>query len=725
MRKNNFYLTVAIIITVILLSGISFNILAQNQYYLDFDGSNDYGYRIDNSVLDRMNNASEYTIEAWIYIPTWVDYQRIANRYSHWDFYLRENGQLAFRVLISGTWYLNYSSNNAVSTGSWQHVAVIRKSSSIKFYVNGVDVSSGSYSGKTLPGASTNDHLYIGQYGSNTAGAKGTNLFKGYIDELRCKNEAVNVSDLHCHKYDNEYLPDSHTGALFHFNEGTGTNIKEETQGYNGKIYGTPTWRSWNYVSTKHLPLAYEWLGANTDWATTSNWNSSAAPGSTNNVIIPSTTNDPEISSTTTANCNDLKIIASATLTVSGSITIDGTTTNNGSMVNNGTMTINGTTSFTGSSAQTIPGNATFSDLSINNSAGVSLNDDITVNGTLTITSGNLNLAGKEIDLGSSGSLSETGGLIVDNTGGGSIKATRSLNAPSSENVAGLGAIITSSANLGSTEVKRTCDVQTGNSNDGIKRTYEITPTTNSGLNATLRFSYDDSELNGLTESKLHLYRSTDGGATWTYRGGTVNTTDNYIELPDIDAFSTWTAGDDDNPLPVKLISFNAIAENNTVILKWKTASEINNDYFTVERSSDGKNWSEIGEIKGHGNSNTVNNYSYLTENTMEPVVYFRLKQTDYNGEYEYSKIITIANKSGKEINIYPNPFVSEVVLENVEPGSVIRVKNNLGIILNEIVQENNAETLRINFEDDLPTGVYFIYITGNNQTRIYKIIKR
>jgi hypothetical protein len=109
----------------------------------------------------------------------------------------------------------------------------------------------------------------------------------------------------------------------------------------------------------------------------------------------------------------------------------------------------------------------------------------------------------------------------------------------------------------------------------------------------------------------------------------------------------------------------------------------------------------------------------------MDPVVYFRLKQTDYNGEYEYSKIITVTNKSGKEINIYPNPFVSEVILENVEPGSVIRVKNNLGIILNEIVQENNAETLRINFEDDLPTGVYFIYITGNNKTRIYKIIKR
>ncbi len=356
MKNKYFFNTLGVVFTLglLLLFG---NVQGQNRYYLDFDGSNDYVYRIDNSVLDRMNSASEYTIEAWIYISTWKDYERIANRYSHWDFYLRKNGQLAFRVDVSGTWKRNYSVNSAVSTGSWQHVVVIRESGHIHFYVNGINKDAGTYSGYTLPGPSTNDHLYIGQFGSSTAGGKGTNLFNGYIDEFRCKNVAENVADLSSSIYDNQYSPDSHTGALFHFNEGSGTNTIESTQGYNATLYGTPTWRAWNYVSSDHLPLAHEWTGgAGTDWGTAGNWNG-GTPAGTNDVLVPSgLTNYPSVSgdASTPSVCNNLLVESGASLTipVGKALTVNGDLTNNAAASNltissdvngNGSLIVNGT----------------------------------------------------------------------------------------------------------------------------------------------------------------------------------------------------------------------------------------------------------------------------------------------------------------------------------------------------------------------------------------------
>ena len=106
-----------------------------------------------------------------------------------------------------------------------------------------------------------------------------------------------------------------------------------------------------------------------------------------------------------------------------------------------------------------------------------------------------------------------------------------------------MGAILTTAVNLGSTEIRRGHAVQSGLSGaTSILRYFDITPTTNTGLNATLVFKYDDSELNGKIESALSLFRSTNTGSTWTARGGTVNTTSNTITLGSIDAYSRWSA---------------------------------------------------------------------------------------------------------------------------------------------------------------------------------------
>jgi hypothetical protein len=96
--------------------------------------------------------------------------------------------------------------------------------------------------------------------------------------------------------------------------------------------------------------------------------------------------------------------------------------------------------------------------------------------------------------------------------------------------------------------------------------------------------------------------------------------------------------------LPIELISFEGITKNGYNHLFWKTASESNNDYFTIEKTQDGINFTPIANINGAGNSNMVLNYDYIDYNIINTITYYRLKQTDYDGKYEYSNIIGLDN---------------------------------------------------------------------------------
>jgi hypothetical protein len=245
-------------------------------------------------------------------------------------------------------------------------------------------------------------------------------------------------------------------------------------------------------------------------------------------------------------------IIKNGTTITGGSATI----TLSGNWSNSGTFTAGtSTVLFNGASGnQTITNSSeeTFNNLTVNKAGGdVQLSNNITVNGTLTLTSGDVDLNDKTITLGSSATLSETTGNTVKGITG-IITTTRLINARSSNNIGGMGAELTSSAALGSTIITRGHTAQTGSGNTGIKRYFNITPTNNSNLNATFVFHYDDSELNALTESELILFKSTDIGINWTQMDGTVNTTNNTVTLVGLDGFSRWTLGASSLPLPVE-----------------------------------------------------------------------------------------------------------------------------------------------------------------------------
>ena len=159
-------------------------------------------------------------------------------------------------------------------------------------------------------------------------------------------------------------------------------------------------------------------------------------------------------------------------------------------------------------------------------------------------------------DAGETAQLEETEGGRVT---GGLLMATRSLAAPSGVDVAGLGAIVTSSQALGATTITRGHDVQFGGQHRSIQRYYDIIPATNSGLDATLVFHYNDAELGGLPEEELVLFRSTDEGFIWRSRGfDSRDPVANTVTLSGIDAFSRWTLGATSQPLPVELTAFEA-----------------------------------------------------------------------------------------------------------------------------------------------------------------------
>lgn len=150
-----------------------------------------------------------------------------------------------------------------------------------------------------------------------------------------------------------------------------------------------------------------------------------------------------------------------------------------------------------------------------------------------------LDFGGNMVSISLAGSLNETGSNLASN---GEFLSSRNINAPNNENIAGFGASLTTAANLGVTMVKRTHLAGTFGSSSGIKRNYQFTPTNNSGLNATLVFRYDDSELNGNTEANLRLVKSTDNGASWVLKTATLNTSANTITLTGENSLALYSA---------------------------------------------------------------------------------------------------------------------------------------------------------------------------------------
>ncbi|GJM30367.1 MAG: hypothetical protein DHS20C17_30020 [Cyclobacteriaceae bacterium] len=189
---------------------------------------------------------------------------------------------------------------------------------------------------------------------------------------------------------------------------------------------------------------------------------------------------------------------------------------------------------------------------------------------------------------------------------------------------------------------------------------------------------------------------------------------------------------DCDNPvLPVELLNFRGTATEFGNLLEWETASERNNDFFAIERSADTQNWEKVGSVIGNGNSDLLISYQFLDASPIPGRLFYRLKQVDYDGAFEYSYIISLVTGELPEFQlqkVYPIPTPDLIsisyITNNEDPVHYKLIDNlgrnvNLGIIVNQFGSHTRQLTL-----SNIPPGGYLLVLTNKGHNVAAKVIK-
>ncbi|NVO01557.1 MAG: T9SS type A sorting domain-containing protein [Bacteroidetes bacterium] len=185
-------------------------------------------------------------------------------------------------------------------------------------------------------------------------------------------------------------------------------------------------------------------------------------------------------------------------------------------------------------------------------------------------------------------------------------------------------------------------------------------------------------------------------------------------------------------PLPIELVDFSAKCKTGKVDILWQTASEFNNDYFTIEKSENGIDFNVIETITGAGNSNQLINYKWTDNAPFNKDNYYRLKQTDYDGKFEYSNIIQAncdnSNENQSRISVFPNPANDFINVSAQVNGNVqIEIFNALGLLVlkTEMLTEDSNDSHVFNIKiESLFKGIYYIKIHNDNSSYTAKFLK-
>lgn len=166
--------------------------------------------------------------------------------------------------------------------------------------------------------------------------------------------------------------------------------------------------------------------------------------------------------------------------------------------------------------------------------------------------------------------------------------------------------------------------------------------------------------------------------------------------------------------LPVSFIGPELEHKEGKVFIRWKTASEVNNDFFTVEKSKNGFEWTIVEKIKGKGSTTLINHYLSLDRSPYAGQSLYRVKQTDFDGLYTYSNIVSIHSNMSKNIKIYPNPFRNFFIIEGeVMDPHELYLYDITGKKIDVKMERVSEGWQIIPEEDEIPSGVYFF--TGDS----------
>ncbi|MFC5271261.1 T9SS type A sorting domain-containing protein [Adhaeribacter terreus] len=416
-----------------------------------------------------------------------------------------------------------------------------------------------------------------------------------------------------------------------------------------------------------------------------------------------------------------------ATLKIEGSVPVLGSMGNNSTVI------------FNGAGVQDVPGK-TYGNLTISGSGTKLLNGKTTVNGTLNFLNSDLQAdATDTLFLGTNATVNETTGFYFK----GKLLKPVTINGTGQRTFGGMGLSFdnTGGGNWGLVKVTRTTDAAIINPKDNTKesimRSWHIVPEIQAGTDVSMTFKWLATEDNGQNfpttgQAQVQAWKSTDKGLTWKPVGSVISFDASGAERTvglTTNSFSIWTFSGPGNPLPVSWLSFKGKATSNGNELNWATASEKNAAAFVVERSADGKNFETIGSVKAAGNSNQILAYNFTDKQPLATATaYYRLKQTDNDGAFEYSSIIAIAknDRFAKLVNAYPNPFGQTLNLQ-LAPNHTTKKVVLLSLEGKEVYSRNltSASETQLNDLPNLKAGVYFLQLIGDTETTTLKVMRQ
>jgi hypothetical protein len=457
---------------------------------------------------------------------------------------------------------------------------------------------------------------------------------------------------------------------------------------------------------------------------------------------------------------------ASGTLTFAGSITLNNklTYTDGSITLSAGSIDASGESAeveFANSSPYTLPtglfsGNV--NKLILNGSGGITLNDDLTLTGNLTLTNGDISIGAKNLILGSSATVSSasasshinatsTGEARKIYSGSGSFVfpvGDGTNYTPATVNFTSAGSFNGETTDYLGVRLKTT-KVTNMNSNNTsyINRSWFIEPHNSaSGFTYTVNLSYTDNDVVG-TESEIRPVKLSSG--VWQYPGdasfddgtqltgtsGSINTSTDVLTWSGLTSFSEFGGGGQGGPLPVELTSFSASCEEDIVTLSWSTASEQNSSHFDVEKSNDGSAWRVIGSISAAGNSTQDINYSFVDSEKSNDQNYYRLNQVDIDGKNKlYDPIFVDCEGNASQLITYPNPSkdgFNIVISDSKLVGeSILIIRDAMGkVVLRKSISIEEGTNLFPIAANEIENGVYFITIeNANNDSEPIKHVK-
>jgi hypothetical protein len=412
-------------------------------------------------------------------------------------------------------------------------------------------------------------------------------------------------------------------------------------------------------------------------------------------------------------------------------------------------------------------GTRAFSRLEIDNAAGLTLAGNVSVNSQLLLTTGNINPGANTLLLTSSAIATPVEGKATSFVNGKLYKELGAGGAPTSANTftfpIGDGSLWRSGSISVASGTAATWDMQyfglnADASEVSVTNMTPIAPVvrlasseywkisdgsvTPTGRTAIIGLSWGiESDVNASSVERQDLRVVQWVGTPtnqWQNRGGTSFSGGNTQSRGTFTASSTIsfseqivTLGsvDASNPLPVDLISFVGEHQNGFNKIDWKTASELNNDYFELERSATGETFSTITRVSGRGTVNELSSYNFLDEEPMVGNNYYRLKQVDFDGKFKYSHIILVKNEGTGgvfNISVFPNPLSKGTLLnirsiKDNELDAKVSVRDLTGRVLTSYtVGADNFVERTVDTSSWSGAGIYIVEMT-QGEKRIFR----